>query len=247
MTAELNQHRKQPPHLRLRHYALSDLGRDHRLNPTDRYVLLELAQRADWRSWTWRGSLTDLAVLSGLTRRTISNAVTRLASKKVITIVEPFRQWGQGVVFIECYGKLDVAAPEPKPYRADLADRYHADLANTIAPPIAPPIAPTWPPLSDVTRENAHNSATREARSGVRDESKAGSSLDEREDERVSESDLVVLDMKVEAADGYRRGEYLMSTGAPREERTTPEEVDRCLDCHSTDHATGSPECELPL
>ena len=137
------------PQTRFRRYALSNIARRHLLALGERVVLSELIERADYRSWTWQGSASELARDAGLNRETISAAVPKLEQKGLVSIVEPFRPYHKAIIRLDCYGELVVGAKDPTthsaeiPAIADVKARIAEGSAARIAGPIAGPIAET--------------------------------------------------------------------------------------------------------
>jgi hypothetical protein len=158
---------RQAPHTRFRRHAFSDIGRRHHLTGSDRYVLYELADRADFLSWSWQGSASEMAESTGLDRNSIAAAVARLAKAKLVTIVEPFRQWGKAVIKVDCYDELVVDAKQPA---ASIAGPPAIDNAGRIAGRIAGTPA-TAPDLNSIFAE-ASNGATEKAVGGAQVERK---------------------------------------------------------------------------
>lgn len=171
-------HQGQEPHTRFRRYALSNIARRHLLTLGQRVVLSELTERADYLSWTWKGSASDFARDTGLDREMISAAVTELKKAGLVSILEPFRRFHKAIVRIDCYGELVADVKEPS---APVAARpttagEEAPIAENSAMPIAGRIAgriegriaetPATPPIRTSPLAKAPNRATEEQRKG---------------------------------------------------------------------------------
>ena len=171
-------HRGQEPHTRFRRHALSNIARCHLLKPAERVGLFELTERADYLSWTWQGSASELARDAGLDREMISVAVTKLERAGLVSILEPFRRFHKALIRIDCYGDLVADAKEPPVpiarrvaiagEEAHVAERPAITIADRNADRNAGPIAEIAAASLDLTSHftKAPNRAAEEQRKG---------------------------------------------------------------------------------
>ncbi len=97
--------------LRIDRLAFPDIVRDHLLSAPEQCLLLHLVLLADWRSWEWRGTQTDLAQLAGVGRNTAARALARLVDLGLIRVSAPFARGGEGAVRVDAYDRLVVQEP----------------------------------------------------------------------------------------------------------------------------------------
>jgi hypothetical protein len=106
-------------HTWLRRHALNEIARRHGLSLSERVVLLELLEGANYETWLYTGTVTQLSDDVGMTRETISKGVQHLAELCLITITRPFTKL-PGIVFIDCFDDIAEARFHPsKPASSD--------------------------------------------------------------------------------------------------------------------------------
>lgn len=153
-----------PPHTRLRRYALPNTVRDRALGALGGYLLTYLLDSADFRTWTWTGSKTDLAYHAGIGRKSVDTALKKLELARLVTIVKPFKQYGEGVIRVDCYADLVVTSKKLSDLTnlREVPPRAERPAASSIAPPIASSIAPNGTSISTPTRDSFPKRATEE-------------------------------------------------------------------------------------
>jgi DNA-binding transcriptional ArsR family regulator len=93
---------------KLDRYALPQIGREHRLLPGPRCVLLMLTLLADYRSQEWSGTYHELAQDTGMGRNSVTDAMKVLREARLIEEVEPFGPNRRGTVRVLAYERLVV-------------------------------------------------------------------------------------------------------------------------------------------
>jgi len=92
--------------LNLDRYAHLQLGRQHGLRSTERYVLLSLLSLADYRSAEWRGTKNELAQEIGETRGKTASALERLEKCGLVEVLDDFRPNSPGRLLVLVYDLL---------------------------------------------------------------------------------------------------------------------------------------------
>jgi hypothetical protein len=117
-------------------YGLPQVRRQFRLTAIESYILLMMTLQADWRDpfWSWEGTITDLHEDTGVARKAISSAFTRLAEQRCISIERPFtggrtNTGGTGIANIRVYEWLIKVHSSQR-----IARQSARDLATDLAP-----------------------------------------------------------------------------------------------------------------
>jgi len=92
--------------LNLDRYAHLQLGRQHGLRSTERYVLLSLLSLADYRSAEWRGTKNELAQEIGESRGKTSSALERLEKSRLVEVLDEFGPNSPGRLLVLVYDLL---------------------------------------------------------------------------------------------------------------------------------------------
>jgi len=100
--------------VKLDRYGLADLGRELNLSFAARGVLLGLVTLADFRSWTWRGTIGELSENVGTTRTTVRKGLDELAAAGAIAYIAPPHSGRSMTVEVAVFGRLVVGAVRPE-------------------------------------------------------------------------------------------------------------------------------------
>jgi DNA-binding transcriptional ArsR family regulator len=116
----------------MRRHALSEVKRRYSLSLSELFVLWCLLDEADYETWLYTGSVTDLRDALGMGRDTISLAVGRLKGLGLVTEVRPFKK-REGILYVDCFDEIAVARFHPtKPL---VSDGYSVTSSATIRRP----------------------------------------------------------------------------------------------------------------
>jgi DNA-binding MarR family transcriptional regulator len=111
--------------VKLDRYGIETLGRERDLSHTEAWVLLTLVLRADFRTWKWEGTLSELASDALASRNTVTKAVVQLWERGIVVTIMPFGRNSRGVLFVTVYD--DLVVPE---LRAGVAPEIAHNCAN---------------------------------------------------------------------------------------------------------------------
>ena len=92
--------------VRLFAFEIFDTKRDHGLSIAATWGLQALVLKADYRTATWTGTLTELVPEVFDTRRTARQAIDELVAEGLVVEDRPFGQNRRGVLFIAAYPDL---------------------------------------------------------------------------------------------------------------------------------------------
>lgn len=132
--------------VRLDRYAPFDIARDCRLSANESKLLTDLCLLADFRSAEWRGTITELAAYTRLTRKTVASAIEKLATEHLIDTPQEFGPNRPGTIRVLAFADLTldakpdlaeqlaqiraIAIEESRPIRAQLAPDSRSTRAN---------------------------------------------------------------------------------------------------------------------
>jgi hypothetical protein len=103
----------------MRRHALSEVRRRYCLSLSELFVLWCLLDEADYETWLFTGSVTDLRDVLGMGRDTISLAIGRLEGLGLVTEIRPFKKL-EGILYVDCFDEIAVARfHPPRPSASD--------------------------------------------------------------------------------------------------------------------------------
>jgi hypothetical protein len=114
-------------------FGIETLARAHDLTAIEAWILLTLVLRADFRTWKWQGTLSELASDALTSRNTATSAVLRLWERGMIVTVTPFGRGAHGVLFVPSYPDLvvpELRASDPPQIAQNCANPRPTDRAG---------------------------------------------------------------------------------------------------------------------